>query len=49
METILVTLAALAAGAWLAFAVHRLGEAHSRLTLLREQRRNDRLRRRPQA
>ena len=45
METILVTLAAIAAGAWLAFAVHRLGEAHSRLSTLRAQRRNDSLRR----
>ena len=42
METVLVTLAALAAGAWLAFAVHRLGQAHTRLALLRSQRQRDR-------
>lgn len=45
METILVTLAAIAGGAWLAFVAHRLGQAHVRLSVLRAQRRNDRLRR----
>ncbi|MES2018439.1 MAG: hypothetical protein V4484_18275 [Pseudomonadota bacterium] len=47
METILVTLAVIAGGVWLAFAAHRLGEAHSRLTMLRAQRRNDMRRRHP--
>ena len=42
METILVTLAAIAGGAWLVFAAHRLGEAHVRLDMLRSQRRRDR-------
>ncbi|MES2315855.1 MAG: hypothetical protein V4631_00030 [Pseudomonadota bacterium] len=46
METILVTLAAIAGGAWLVFAAHRLGEAHSRIDMLRSQRRKDRQRRR---
>jgi HAMP domain-containing protein len=42
MEAILVTLAALAGGVCLVFAAHRLGEAHSRLDLLRSQRQRDR-------
>ena len=46
METILVTLAALAGGAWLVFAAHRLGQARSRLATLRMQRRRDRVGRR---
>ncbi len=41
MEAILVTLASLAGGACLAFAAHRLGEAHLRLAVLRKQRQND--------
>ena len=46
METLLDTLAAIAGGAWLAFAAHRLGRARIRLGMLRDQRRRDsRLRR----
>ncbi len=41
METLLVTLAGIAGGVWLAFAIHRLGEAHSKLDMLRHQRRRD--------
>jgi hypothetical protein len=44
METILVTLAAVAGAAWLVFVAHRLGEEHIRLDMLREQRRKDRQR-----
>lgn len=46
METILATLAAIAGGAWLVFAAHRLGQAHSRIDMLRSQRRRDSERRR---
>lgn len=41
METILVTLAAIAGAAWLVFAAHRLGQARIRLDTLRGQRRRD--------
>lgn len=41
METVLVTLAAIVGGACLVFVGHRLGQAHSRLDLLRSQRRRD--------
>jgi hypothetical protein len=41
METVLVTVAAIAGAAWLIFAVYRLGEARSRLALLRTLRRKD--------
>jgi hypothetical protein len=39
METIFLTLLAVAAVLWLVFVAHRLGQAHSRLDLLRNQRR----------
>lgn len=42
METLLVTLAGIAGGAWLVFVAHRLGQAHVRLDMLRSQRRRDR-------
>ena len=41
METLLVTLAAIAGGAWLVFAACRLRTAQSRLATLRAQRRRD--------
>jgi hypothetical protein len=41
METLLVTLAGIAGGAWLVFVAHRLGQAHLRLDMLRDQRRRD--------
>jgi hypothetical protein len=41
METLLVTLAGIAGGAWLVFIAHRLGQAHVRLAMLRSQRRRD--------
>lgn len=41
METLLVTLAGLAGGAFLAFVAHRLGQAQTRLDVLRSQRRRD--------
>ena len=41
MEAILVTLATIGAGACLAFAAHRLGQAHLRLAVLRNQRQRD--------
>ena len=41
METLFFTLAGIAGGACLVFVGHRLGQAHSRLDLLRSQRRRD--------
>jgi hypothetical protein len=41
METILLTLAAIAGAGALVFAAHRLGQAHSRIDLLRHQRQRD--------
>ena len=41
MEAILVTLASIAGGACLVFAAHRLGEAHLRLAVLRNERKKD--------
>ena len=46
METLLVTLAAIAGGAWLVFAAYRLGQARIRLAVLDQQRRRDRAGRR---
>ena len=45
METVLVMLAGIVGGAWLAFAIYRLGQAHDKLDLLRHQRRKDSQRR----
>lgn len=42
METVLVTLAALVGAAWLGFVAQRLGQAQTRLDMLRNQRRKDR-------
>ena len=41
MESILFTLAAIAGGAWLVIAAHRLGQARVRIGMLRSQRRRD--------
>lgn len=41
MEVILFTLAAIAGGASLVFAAHRLGQARVRIGVLRSQRRRD--------
>ena len=44
METMLLTLAAIAGGVWLIFAAHRLRQARSRINLLRSLRRKARQR-----